>query len=257
LAFLAMYLAYSYRMRRLSRQFAAGLEERVGERIRIARELHDTLLQSFQALMFQFQAARNMVPRRPDDAVHALDEAIAATAQAIADGREAISDLRPDPVTQRDLPELLNATGQELGVASGANKHLPTFRVIVEGKPQPIPGNLLGEVYRIAREAIRNAFLHADASGIEAEVHYDRDRLRLRIRDDGRGIDPKILAGGGRSGHWGIPGIRERAQRIGSTVEFWTEAGAGTEVELVLPAAIAYGKQRNGRRFRLFRRAGL
>ena len=88
---------------------------------------------------------------------------------------------------------------------------------------------LQDEVYKIAREVIRNAFQHAAASHIEVEIRYDEDQLRLRIRDDGKGIDPKILKAGGQSGHWGIPGIRERAQRIGSRLEFWSEVGAGTE----------------------------
>src|SRR5215469_14717599 len=117
--------------------------------MRIARELHDTLLQSFQALIFQIQAARNLVSRKPQDAVHALDEALQATTQAVAEGRDAISDLRPDPVTQRDLPELLNAAGRELSVTSGANLHHPTFRVIVRGKRQAISGIPQDELYRI------------------------------------------------------------------------------------------------------------
>jgi signal transduction histidine kinase len=244
---------YRLRLRQAVNRIQAGFQQRVDERTRIARELHDTLLQSFQALIFQFQAARNMVPRKPEDAMHALDEAITATAQAIAESRDAISDLRPDPAAQRDLPELLSAAGPELARTDSVNGNPPTFRMFVEGKPRTIPGPIQDEVYRIACEAIRNAVLHARASRIEGEVHYDKDRLRLRIRDDGKGIDPKILANGGRSGHWGIPGTLERAKRIGSRVEFWTEEGAGTEIELVIPAAIAYEKVRDGRRFRLFR----
>lgn len=255
-AFMALLWAlYQLRLHQVRQQFASGLEARVSERLRIAGELHDTLLQSFLALMFQFQAARNMVPRRPEDAINALDEAIAATSKAIAEGREAITDLRPDPVVQRDLPELLNATGRELAAAEGMNGSSPVFRATVEGKPRTISTSLQDEVYRIAREAIRNAYRHADANLIEVEVHYDRDRLRLRIRDDGRGIDPKILAAGGRPGHWGIPGILERAKQIGAQLKFWTEEGAGTEVELILPAAIAYQGVRNRSRFQLFRKA--
>lgn len=245
-----LWAVYLLRLHQLQRQFARGAEERVGERLRIARELHDTLLQGFQAVMIQFQAARNMVLRRPEDAVHALDEAITASAQAIAEGRDAISDLRPDPVARRGLVELLNDAGREL---AGTNRGGPSFRVVVEGEPQTISRIRQDEVYRIAREAIRNSFLHASASRIEAEVYYERDQLRLRVRDDGKGIEPKIVAAGGRSGHWGIPGILERAKRIGARLEFWTQEGAGTEVELVLPAAIAYEKARNGHRFRLFR----
>ena len=254
-AFVALLLAlYQLRLQQVRRQFASRLEVRVSERLRIAGELHDTLLQSFLALMFQFQAARNMVLRRPEDAISALDEAIAATSKAIAEGREAITDLRPDPVVQRDLPELLNAIGRELA-AEGVNGRSPVFRVTVEGKPRTISIPHQDEVYRIARETIRNAYRHADANLIEVEIHYGKDRLRLRIRDDGRGIDPKILANRGRPGHWGIPGILERAKRIGAQLKFWTEEGAGTEVELVLPAAIAYQRDRNRRRFELFRKA--
>ena len=234
------------------------LQERVGERLRIARELHDTLLQSFHGLMFQFQAARNMLPRRPENenAMKVLDEAILATEEAITEGRDAIRDLRPAEITQRNLPELLNAAGHELAGSQELNGHSPNFRVTVEGKQQTLSPMLQDEVYRISREVIRNAFKHAVASRIEVEIRYDEDQLRLRIRDDGKGIDPKILKAGGQSGHWGIPGIRERAERIGSRLQFWSEVGAGTEVELTVPAAMAYEQRRDGRRFRLFRRAG-
>jgi signal transduction histidine kinase len=115
---------------------------------------------------------------------------------------------------------------------------------------------LQDEVYRISREVIRNAFAHAAASHIEVEIRYDQDQLRLRVRDDGRGIDPRVLEAGGQSGHFGIPGMRERALRIGSRLEFWSEVGAGTEVQLTVPASMAYEKRRDRRRFRLFRTAG-
>ena len=228
------------------------LEERVEERTRIARDLHDTLLQSFHGLMFQFQAARNQLPQRPESAMQALDEAILATEQALAEGRDAIHDLRPEPAAQHDLAALLTAIGQELAGAHAANGHVPSFRVTVEGKPRRLSPTLQNELYRIGREMIRNAFHHAAASHIEVEIRYDEHQLRLRIRDDGKGIDPKVLDTSGRPEHWGLPGVRERAQRIGSRLEFWSEAGAGTEVELKVPAEMAYEKPRNGDRFRLF-----
>ena len=228
------------------------LEERVEERTRIARDLHDTLLQSFHGLMFQFQAARNQLPQRPESAMQALDEAILATEQALAEGRDAIHDLRPEPAAQHDLAALLTAIGQELAGAHAANGHVPSFRVTVEGKPRRLSPTLQNELYRIGREMIRNAFHHAAASHIEVEIRYDEHQLRLRIRDDGKGIDPKVLDTSGRPEHWGLPGVRERARRIGSRLEFWSEAGAGTEVELKVPAEMAYEKPRNGDRFRLF-----
>ena len=103
----------------------------------------------------------------------------------------------------------------------------------------------------IARELLRNAFRHARAHEIEVEIRYQDDVFRLIVRDDGKGMDPKILQDGGRPGHWGLPGVQERASGIGARLEFLSEAGAGTEVRLTLPAAIAYEKSRSGPRFRL------
>src|SRR6202167_6207162 len=102
----------------------------------------------------------------------------------------------------------------------------------------------------MARELLRNAFRHADAQKIEAEIRYDSARLRLRIRDDGKGIDPKVLREGGRAGHWGLPGIRERAKQIGARLDLWSEAGAGTEVELTVPVSTGSERPRDSSRFR-------
>ena len=255
-AFLVVLWAlYQRRLHIIRRQYAAGLEATVGERMRVARELHDTLLQSFQGAIFQFQAARKLLLRKEANAMEALDEAIQATEEAIQEGRSAIRDLRPEPAAQRDLPELLNAVDGELATAHGVNGHAPNYRVVVEGKRQDLSPMLQDEVYRISREVIRNAFTHAAASHIEVEIRYDQDQLRMRVRDDGKGIDPKVLAGG-QSGHFGIPGMRERAERIGARLDFWSEVGAGTEVELTVPAAMAYQRPRDGGQFRLFHWAG-
>ena len=241
-------------MRHYAETMRERFNERVDERVRIARELHDTLLQSFHGLMFQFQAARNLLPRRPESAMHAFDEAILATEEAIAEGRDAIRALRPAPTAQRDLAELLNSVGKEIEGAHGADGQSPSLRVIVEGKPQRLSPTLQNEIYRIGSEVIRNAFQHAVASRIEVEIRYDEHQLRLRVRDNGRGIDSKVLEAGGSPGHWGLQGIRERAERIGSGFELWSELGAGTEVELRVPGALAYEKRQGGRRFRLFHR---
>ena len=256
-AFLALLWAlYLLRLQQLRHQFNIGLEARVNERTRVARELHDTLLQSFQGAVFQFQAARKLLLRNADNAMQVIDEAIQAAEEGVTEGRAAIHDLRPEPAAQRDLPELLNAAGHESATAQEPEGHPPIFSVIVEGKRQTLPPMLQDEVYRISREVIRNAFAHAVASRIEVEIRYDKDQLRVRVRDDGKGIDPKILAAGGQPGHWGISGMRERAQRIGSRLDFWSEMGAGTEVQLTVPAAMAYEKRHPNRRFRLLHRAG-
>jgi len=228
----------------------------VSERTRVARELHDTLLQSFQGAVFQFQAARKLMLRNADNAVQVANEAIQAAEEGITEGRAAIHGLRPEAAGQRDLPELLNAAGHESASAQEPGGRPASFSVIVEGKQQVLRPMLQDEVYRISREVIRNAFGHAVASRIEVEIRYDQDQLRVRFRDDGKGIDPKILEDGGLPGHWGISGMRERAKRIGARLDFWSEVGAGTEVELTVPATMAYEKRRKSRRFGIFHRAG-
>jgi signal transduction histidine kinase len=220
--------------------------------VRIGRELHDTLLQSLHGLMFRFQAARNMLPARPEEAMRALDGAIERTEQAIAESRDAIQDLRTAPSAQSNLAELLTAVGRELAAAHNGN-NAPAFRIIAEGEQRTLTPFVQDEVYRISREVLRNAFKHADARNIEAEIRYDDKHLRVRLRDDGKGIDPKVLQEGGRSGHWGLRGIRERAQQLGARLDFWSEAGAGTEVQLDVPGATAYQTSNDKIGFRPFR----
>jgi signal transduction histidine kinase/ligand-binding sensor domain-containing protein len=253
-AFLGTLLAlHRLRLYQQARQFNAQLDARVAERTRIARDLHDTLLQSFHGLMFRFQAARNMLPRNPDNAMRTLDEAISSTRAAITESRDAIHGLRSKPATDGDLARLLEAEAQELVAVLGPNQHAPTFRVIVEGERQRISPALHDEVYRIAREVMRNAFRHAGANKVEAEIRYDKNQLRLRVRDDGGGLDPKVLEMSQRPGHWGLAGIRERAKQIGAQLTIWSEHGAGTEIELTVPD-IAYKDTRKNSRFNLFRK---
>ena len=128
----------------------------------------------------------------------------------------------------------------------------PTFGLTVEGQQRALTPVIRDEIYRIAREVLRNAFRHAQARRIEAEILYDDDQLRLRVRDDGKGMDPQVLEEGRRTGHWGLPGVRERAQQIGAKLDVWSEAGAGTEVQLSVTASVAYGKTSSRSRFGMF-----
>jgi len=251
-----LWALYRYRLHQIAREFNARLEERVNERTRIARELHDTLLQSFQGALFEFQAARNLFSRRPEEAIRTFDSAISSAEEAIVEGRDAIQDLRPESTGQSDLEHLLTSAGQELASAQESNGNRPVFRVTVEGPRQTLSPVLQDEVYRIGREVLRNAFRHAHASRIEAEIRYNDRLLRVRIRDDGKGIDKKVLGAGASAGHWGLPGVRERAKRIGARLTIWSEIGAGTEVELSVPASIAYAKSHVRRRFGLLRKKG-
>ena len=243
LAFLALVWAlYRVRLHQLAREFNANLEGRVDERLRVARDLHDTLLQSFQGLMPVFQTARNLLPGQSDRAAEVLDEGLHDAADAIVEGRNAIQNLRAKPSLDPDLGSLLNAIGQELAQSPEAEGSAPAFRVVVEGARQPLAPLLQDEIYRIGREMLRNAFRHAHASRIEAEIRYDSGTFRLRVRDDGKGIESSVLNQGARRDHWGLPGMYERAKQLGGRLKIWSEPGAGTEAELTVPARIAYEK---------------
>jgi len=252
-AFLAMIWGiYELRVRQLAAQFNMRLEERVSERTRIARDLHDTLLQSFQGLVFRFQAARYQLPDRPEEASEALDSALVSADQAIAEGRSAIQELRSGSSQENNLEQMLLAMGRELAASQNGDDSAPSLRVIVEGSRRAKRAIVGEEVYRIARELLRNAYRHAQARSIEAELRYDDDAFSLIVRDDGKGMDPKVLKARGRAGHWGLPGMYERAEGMGARLDIWSEAGAGTEVRLKVPAAIAYEKAGDSGRFKLF-----
>ena len=181
-----------------------------------------------------------------------LDVTLDRTEQAIAEGRDAIQDIRSDKVAQNALPELLTRAGTELA-GSRTDQDGPAFGLTVEGERRMLTPVIREETYRIALELLRNAFRHSKAHRIETEIRYDHDMLRLRIRDDGKGMDLKILQEN-TSGHWGLRGVRERAERIGAKLNVWSEAGAGTEFELTIPSRIAYSGPADSMPFRLLRK---
>jgi len=230
---------YRLRVQQLQHQFAIGLEARVNERTRIARDLHDTLLQSFHGLMLRFQAATNLLPERPVEAKQRFENAIDQAAQAITEGRDAVQGLRSSTVETNDLAMAISALGEELA-ADGTIADSALFRMAVEGTPRNLHPILRDEVYRIAGETLRNAFRHAQARQIEVEIHYDARQFRLRVRDDGKGIDPEILGEHPRPGHFGLHGMRERAKIVGGQLDVWSELDSGTEIELSIPASRAY-----------------
>jgi ligand-binding sensor domain-containing protein/signal transduction histidine kinase len=239
-AFLALLWAlYQLRLRQVAQQFNLRLEERVGERTRIARELHDTLLQSFHGLLFCFQAVSNLLPSRPAEAKQTLDKAIDQAVQAITEGRDAVQGLRSSTVVTNDLACVITTLGQELA-GGETNSNAAEFHVQVEGTTRDLHPILRDEVYRIAGEAVRNAFKHAQARRIEVEIRYDERQFRLRVRDDGKGIDPKLVNEDGRTGHYGLRGMRERAKLLGGKLAVWSELDSGTELELRIPASRAY-----------------
>jgi signal transduction histidine kinase len=256
-AFLALlWILYQVRLSQLHQRFSAGLEGRIHERTRIARDLHDTLLQTLHGLMFQFQAVRNLLPRRTADAMRSLDDAINETEKALAESREAIQGLRSEPIATSNLAELLIGTSKGFTNPGSSDIKPPLFDLIEEGERRTLCPATQDEVCRIVVELMRNAFRHANAARVEAEIRYDDQMLRIRVRDNGRGIDARVLKDGERPGHWGLRGVRERAERIGAQLDFWSESGAGTEVQLSVPAAVAYEASRGSIMARLLRRMG-
>jgi signal transduction histidine kinase/ligand-binding sensor domain-containing protein len=237
LILLLVWCVYLYRLRQLAKEFNIRLEERVGERTRVARELHDTLLQSFHGLLLRFQTVSNLLPA--GEPKQKLDDAIDQAAQAITEGRDAVQGLRSSTTVTNDLASAITALGTELA-RSDLNPNAAEFHVEVEGTPRELHPILRDEVYRIAGEALRNALHHAQAQRIEVEIRYDERQLRLRVRDDGKGIDPKLLNEDGRFGHYGLGGMRERAELMGGKLAVWSEIDSGTEVELRIPASRAY-----------------
>jgi signal transduction histidine kinase/ligand-binding sensor domain-containing protein len=241
-----LYLLYQLRVRQLHHQFSIGLEARVNERTRIARELHDTLLQSFQGLLLHLQTAANLLPTRPDNAKIKLDSAIEQASQAIAEGRDAVQSLRSSTIVSNDLAVAIRTVAEELA-ATQTNRRAPVVDMTVEGAPRKLHPIVRDEVYRIAAEVLRNAFQHAQANRVEVEIRYDAHQLRLRVRDDGKGMDAQLLGGEWPAGHFGLHGIRERAQLMRGNVEIWSNAGSGTEVELTIAASTAYEAGRSRR----------
>jgi signal transduction histidine kinase len=240
---------HELRVRQLAHQFNMRVEERVGERTRIARDLHDTLLQSFQGLLLQFKAVSYQL--QPGKTKNALDAAIDEASQAITEGRDTVQGLRVSVAEKDDLAEAIRTFGEELA-SSASNQPPVAFEVMVEGRRKRKRPFLRDEVYRIAMEALRNAFHHARADKIEVELQYGDTAFTLRVRDNGRGIDRDVLSSGGHKGHFGLHGMRERAELAGGELAIWSEVDSGTEIELTIPASRAYTT--SARRFWWFRK---
>ncbi|WP_317987900.1 sensor histidine kinase [Hyalangium gracile] len=234
---LLLWLLYLLRLRQVTAKMRGLLEERHAERERIARELHDTLLQSVQGLVLRLQAVAEQIPEQ-EPARQAMEKALDRADEVLAEGRDRVMELRSSAHDGRGLPDVLVQVGEELA------EDMPmSFRLLVEGGPRELEAAVQGEIFLIAREALLNAFQHAGGTAVEVELHYDSDELRVRIRDDGAGVAPEILEKGGRPGHWGLAGMHERATRIGATLRVWSRTDAGTEVELKVPAAIVYRRR--------------
>ncbi len=230
---IALLALYRWRVRELRTQLTLRFEERLAERTRIAQDLHDTLLQGLVSASMQLHVANDHLdddaPAKP-----LVGRVMQLMAQVIEEGRDAVRGLRSTSGNADDLETAFSRAGQEFG-----NEKVKDCRVIVEGTPRQLHPIIRDEAYRIGREALANAFRHSQANKIEIELEYSGKQLRILVRDDGIGIDPDVLQSG-RDGHWGLAGMRERAESIGGRLKVWSRANAGTEVELLIPSQVAF-----------------
>ncbi len=242
-----LWMLYRLRMRQVAHEFDVELEARVDERTRIARELHDTLLQSFNGLLLRFRTVHTLISKNPDQARTILENAIDETRRALTEGRQAVQGLRPAAVETHEFSEAIKTLTEELA-SDPTHRGGAEVLLNVEGTPRKKRPLIRDEIYRIASEALRNAFRHAEASHIEVQLSYGEKSFELRVRDDGKGIDPKFLTDEGPAGHFGLRGMRERAQKIGGQLTVWSAPASGTELVLSVPAAIAYDTAKRARR---------
>src|SRR5262249_53459516 len=228
-----MLCLYRLRLRHLTRQLNLRFDERLAERTRIAQELHDTLLQGVLSASMQLHVADDRLPAN-SPVKPLLTRVLEVMTDVIDDGRNTLRGLRSSEQEVRDLAQAFSQIPGELGLQQQIG-----YRVVVEGQTRPLHPVIRDDVHRIGREALVNSFRHAQASSIQVEIEYGTKQLRVLIHDNGIGIDPQFLRSG-REGHWGLSGMRERAERIGARLSVWSRPGSGTQLELSVPASIAF-----------------
>ena len=221
------------RQQRVMRELNLKFEQRLAERTRIAQDLHDTLLQGLLSASMQLHVANELLP--PDSpAKPRVGRVLELMGQVIEEGRNAVRGLRANTADPLELEQAFARIREELPTAQEINYHLTA-----EGVSRPLKQAIRDEVYRVGHEALINAFRHAHATKVELEMQYTAKSFKVLVRDDGVGIDESVIEQG-KEGHWGLSGMRERSQEIGGKLKVWSRAGAGTEVELTIPARIAY-----------------
>ncbi len=228
---------YRFRMQQLTSRLQLRFDERLAERTRIAQEIHDTLLQGFLSASMQVHVAAEALPA-DSKAGRILNRALHLMRQVIEEGRNTVRGLRSSSGASLDLESALSEVQQELAQNNKTQEEI-AFRIIVDGRQRPLHPLLRDDVYRIGREALINAIRHARARNIEVELTYSERQLRVQVRDDGCGIDSDILTTG-RDGHWGLSGMRERADQIGARLRVYSRVDGGTEIDLCVPGHIAF-----------------
>jgi signal transduction histidine kinase len=228
------FLYFRMRVLRATEQVRVRLSERLAERERVARELHDTLLQGFQGLMLRFHLATQSIPLE-EKARPEMEEALDCADRLLIESRDRIRDLRYETLDSSSLSAALTTLGDEFNL-----RYSSSFRLEIKGIPRDLNPVSYQEIYAVAKEALVNAIRHSGGSHIRAELSFDATRLRVCIRDDGKGIDASILNGKRRANHWGLTGMYERAVDLKADLRIASPPGEGTEVTLSVPAGVAY-----------------
>jgi signal transduction histidine kinase len=227
---LAVWAAARMRLKQLATEIRKRADERADERVRIARDLHDTLLQGIQGLMLRFHVAAQKTPAG-DDTRELLDNALATADRILVEARDRVSRLRSNSPTEIDLVEGYAKVAKDINYEESV-----AFAVNVQGNPVGLQPVVLEELYFIGREAITNAFRHADASKISVEINFSRDSVTITFQDDGCGFHADgANAAAGQSGHWGISGMMERAHRIRASFECRSAPGSGSTIVVSVP----------------------
>ena len=231
---LLLWLAYVFRVRSMTRAIRIRAEERADERIRIARELHDTLLQGVQGLLLTFHVAAEKVPT-DHESTKTLERALDTADRLIVEGRNRVSRLRSVHLTDSELRTSIER------FASDLNGHGATeFVAERKGENDVLQAHVVEEIFCIAREALTNAFRHSEAPRIVVELDYQKRKFVFTCRDNGRGFDPVALQASQTNGHWGLRGMAERAEKIGAKFSYASVVGNGTKVQVIVPARRAY-----------------
>jgi signal transduction histidine kinase len=238
-----IWAVYRLRVRQVSRTLGARFDERLAERTRIARDLHDTLLQTIQGSKLVVDDALE----QPDDLTRmrrAVEHLSHWLQRALQEGRTALNSLREPTIPSNDLAEALKRAAEERRTQD------PRMQVhfSIVGAPRELHPLVGYEAYQIGDEAIRNAWAHSKGGRLNIELKYAGD-LVLRVSDDGRGIEPLVLSQG-KEGHFGLQGMRERVKRIGGEFAIVSSPKSGTEVTIIVPGRVAFRRSRSADRNR-------
>ncbi|WP_167235375.1 sensor histidine kinase [Massilia genomosp. 1] len=234
LGFGALWMLYRINMRRAAERLRERIEERHSERERIARDLHDTLLQGVHGLILRFQAIVYTIPAG-SPARHSLEDALDRADQVLIEGRDRVRDLRIGAIDLSELHDALHKLGSELEQKGGAR-----FSLSVRGTPAPLRPLVRDEVYQVGHEAIVNAFRHAHALHVKVDIDYGARLFLMTVDDDGLGIDASYRTPQGRPDHWGLRGMHERVARIGAQLIIDSDPARGSEIRLGIKAQLAY-----------------